>query len=874
MATNSLFNHATPPFPLDTGDTNDTGVSLGVTLKPTVNGNFTSLWVYIGNTNLTGTTGTATLYTGASWADTSTPISTLGQQTFSFRSSAGWQEIVLNSPIAATAGTIYIACIYFPNGHYAANANYFTAEVTSGTLVGLKGTGTPPYDIGNGRYIYGGSPAYPQSKASNNANYWIDVTFDDGSSGGGGSPVSLSIAADNASPNKGASATLTATASDGTNYTYAWSVQRLNGTFGSSTSATTTYTPSAVGRHVIKCVLTASEGTVTKYLTLNVGQATAATSVTLTSTVTDPLNATANGSKTGTITRGGGVRYQQRSLFGHRINFGDPVVNSAGLLQVVDDQPATYATKMYLQRDCLLTAIRYMKRPEASGDYVFAVWQGTNTIPLISQTVPFVADAGGWITIALDAPLQLTASDTVPYVIGYFSPDGKVYYINSTFGSQDVLEYPFYIKYNNGAFGNIEATGWNFTTQLSYPNNWRGHNYMIDPIVEWESDDVVYTGGSEYYQRFSAASNMTYFPIGLWQPLPSTTPQLPALGINTVVTLGQGDFEGGMAAVVNAGINVIPQLEIGAYSTLARIEANPAFNTLVKGYLMADEPDMIAPWKSPSDLQAWYVELRKRDASKLLIFNLGKWVVHNRGFAALPAGADMKTLNSYWRQYGHLTDIISTDFYMEDSRNTEGGLYGLWCNPRMVQRLGDLSDTSRPIWHYVSTAATPDNQPSTDLVYKSVWASLIGGARGIVFFDYTFTSGGSYVTDFSMGTNNAMYTMIQSLTSFIQSIKGALLGPELLSVISSVTSSNTTAGPVGGTYGVPIHYTVRQDSGYTYLFTQSIRPGTTTATFTVPAAANKTITVLQESRTITANSSGVFSDNFASDYAVHLYRWA
>jgi len=869
MAAYSLYDHGTAPT-LDVSDNVDTAVTLGTYMRTASAGSITSVWVYIANANIQGTAGTVAIYVGAGWADS--PNQTLlAQKSVTFQASNGWQEVVLDTPVTTTTNGAYLVSVFYPNGHYVATNNYFTAEVTNGPLTAVKGTSTPPYDLGNGRYAYGSSLTYPINRANTYTNYWMDVTFNDNVVPP--SNLTLSITSDNPSPNKGSVANLTATAGNGTNYTYAWTVERQTGTFGTSTAATTTYTPTSIGRHVIKCVLTATEGSVTKYLTLDVGTSSSASSVNFTSTVTDPLNATANGSKSGTITRGGGVRYQRRSLFGHRLNYGDPIVNPTGIILALDDQPTTYGLKIYLQRNCLFRSMRFMKRPEAAGNYVFGVWQGTNTTPLITKTVQFVVDSGGWITVDFDQPLQLTASDTVPYVFGFCSVDGKVYYINSTFGSQDVLEYPFYIKFNGGNFGNIEGNGYAYGSQLTYPTDWRGHNYMIDPIVEWESDDVVYDGGTEYYQRFAAANDMTDFPIGIWQPLPPTTPQLPALGINTIVTLGQGDFEGGMAAAVAANMHVIPELEPGAYSTLARIEANTAFNALVKGYLLADEPDMVAPWRSPSDLQAWYVELRKRDASKLLIFNLGKWTVFNRGFAMLPTGVNIKDANTYWRQYAHLTDIISTDFYMEDSRNQEGGTYGLWCNPRMVQRLGDLSDNTRPIWHYIATAATPDNQPSTDLVYKSVWASLIGGARGIVFFDYTFTSGGSYVTDFSMATNAGMRSMIQSLTAFIQSIKAALLSAEVPGIVSSVASSNTTSGPVGGTYGVPIHYTVRQAGGATYLLTQSIRPGTTTATFTVPAAANKTITVLQESRTVTADSSGVFTDSFASDYAVHLYRW-
>jgi hypothetical protein len=51
-----------------------------------------------------------------------------------------------------------------------------------------------------------------------------------------------------------------------------------------------------------------------------------------------------------------------------------------------------------------------------------------------------------------------------------------------------------------------------------------------------------------------------------------------------------------------------------------------------------------------------------------------------------------------------------------------------------------------------------------------------------------------------------------------------------------------------------------------------IRPGATTATFTIPSWAGQTLTVIDESRTIAVSGAGVLTDVFAADYTVHLYR--
>lgn len=867
MANYSLYNHGVAPT-LDTGDSVDTALTLGTVFTSSTNGSITSVWVYVGNTNLGGQSGTALVYPGNSWADV--PQTLLSQQAFTYQGTVGWQEVVLSTPVTVTAGQRYMAAAHFPTGHYSSTASYFQAELIVSPLTALAGTSNGMYDIGNGRYIYGASPAYPQNRSSSFTNYWLDVTFSSNTPPPD-SGIGIDLSATNSSPNVASATSLTATASGGTNYGYTWEIESGSGTFGTPSAMTTTYTPSAFGKQIIRCTVTATEGAAVAYITLDVGVALSTTNTSFSATVTDALGLQDSDTQNAAIGRAGTAKYHRRSLLGNRLSFGDPVVNTGGVIQAVDDSPATFSIKIYLQRNCSLLGLRFLKRGEATGDYVFAVWRVGNTSPLVTKTVTFVSDNARWVTINFDVPLALTASDTVPYIFGFYSPDGKLYFIPNGFGSQDVLEYPFYIKFNNGGFNNEEATGYNYGSQLTFPNHWTGGNYCIDPIVEWQADDVVYEGGLEYYKRFSASANTGHFPIAIWQPLAESIPNIGAVGMNTIMVMGQGNFEGGMAATIAAGLDVYPEVAVDDYATLAQIEANPAFSALVRGFLIADEPDMVPPWRSPTYLRNWYIELRKRDASKLILFNLGKWPVINRGFAHLPTGATMKEANNYWRDFAHLSDIVCCDFYMEDSRNLEG-IYGLWCNPRMVKRLGDLSDNSRPIWHIIASAATPDNQPSPDLVYKSTWASLIGGARGLIFFDYTFTNSGAFVSDFSMGSNAPMAAMMQSLTARIQSLKNALLGPEATMDVS-IASSNVTEGPVGGEFGVPIHYAARIDGSNKYLFTQSIRPGTTTATFTVPAAANKTITVIDESRTINANGSGVFTDNFATDYEVHLYQW-
>lgn len=690
--------------------------------------------------------------------------------------------------------------------------------------------------------------------------------------------MDVTVTTTDSTPLENSSPTLTATPTGATSPTYVWSVLRGTGTFGSASSASTTYTPTALGKQYLKCTVTANEGTAYGYISLDIKSADAVSSGTLTATVTDPLSAVANATKNVTITRGGTVKRQQRSLYGSRLSFGDSVTNLRPLLDpVANNQATTVVVRTYMLRDCLLTRIRFFKAPASAGTHTVVVWQLGNTTPLATQDVNLVVDDGSWVEVVLNEPVALTASTTVPYLIGYFTPTGDVMRSDWVYGSQDIVEYPFHILSNGGNYGNVEGTGWSYGATPTYPGAWQGHSYYIDPVVEWDADDAVYEGGIEYYQRFSAFAPVVSggkFPIAIWQPLPNSMAGFKSIGMNIAATLGGGDIQASITAAISANMFVMPQFNFtGSWSNIGIEKANSAFDALICGYILMDEPDMTSPWVSPTDLQAQLVEARKREPGKLIWVNLGKWAMINRGFSALPTGAGMVSWNDSWKQYAHLSDIASCDFYMEDSANW-GDSFGLWCNQRMIRRLHDLCDNSRPVWQYIATTAAPGNEPTPALVYSSVWMSLIAGARGLGFFDHQFTANGTWVTDFAMNNYPAMKTMMTSLLSLIQSLAGPLLAPEATDVAVNVASSNTTAAIVGATYGVPIHYTVRHDSGYTYLFTQSIRPGTTTGTFTIPAAANKTITVLNESRTVSANGSGVFTDNYTADYQVHLYRWS
>jgi hypothetical protein len=72
--------------------------------------------------------------------------------TFTNESAYGWQEADVSSPIAATAGTTYVASYFGPNGGYSVTpAGFASAGTTNGPLTAPQSSAVSG---GNGVYNY------------------------------------------------------------------------------------------------------------------------------------------------------------------------------------------------------------------------------------------------------------------------------------------------------------------------------------------------------------------------------------------------------------------------------------------------------------------------------------------------------------------------------------------------------------------------------------------------------------------------------------------------------------------------------------------------------------------------------------------------
>jgi hypothetical protein len=154
----SVFTNQIPASGLFT----DLAVTLGMRFQSSVAGSINGAKFY----KVAGMTGT---HTGVLYDNTGVVIRTV---VFTGETASGWQTMNFATPFTAVPGTTYVIAVYFADGHYLADHNYFTAPVNNGVLTALQ-DGTP--DL-NGIFTYGGAPAFPTS-GNVSSNYWVDINF-------------------------------------------------------------------------------------------------------------------------------------------------------------------------------------------------------------------------------------------------------------------------------------------------------------------------------------------------------------------------------------------------------------------------------------------------------------------------------------------------------------------------------------------------------------------------------------------------------------------------------------------------------------------------------------------------------------------------
>lgn len=586
----------------------------------------------------------------------------------------------------------------------------------------------------------------------------------------------------------------------------------------------------------------------------------------VTGTATDPLGVTATDAHSVSLS-GSTVRTVRRSMWEDRtslssMQFNDSTLGPGFIKEGLSNE---FGVGFDVERNVKILGANIYKAPACSGTVTVTLWTGGGTA-LASTVVNWTADAGGWREILFASPVEIAAGS--PYVMSYFSPNGESAQNAWVYNDMDYYEYPFHvprlIETANGKTGAARVASQTESAH-KFPTLSTATNYYVDPIASWI--ETTPASGPGYFNQFPNGGSSFGFPVGVFFADPEFLVDYASIGVNTAcgIPISRPDYR---APILASGMDIYASTDVGTVNP-ELVQADPALGARVKGYFIHDEPDMVHNGAPPEALWADLQDIRRIDSTRPIVLNLGKWPAQSISYQWWPVGATVQETTANWRAYAEVPDVISCDWYTI----TGVARTGIWCYPKMIQKMRQLSHGRLPVWGYVETCPTEGSNPNPDQVKRATWACLIAGANGIVFFDHRFASV-EFTQDFaSLLHTPDMRQGVTELCAEIQSVSGPLNAAPL-DLVTNVSSSNVTAGPMGGTYGVPIHQTSRSSGAFRYVFAQAIRPGNTTGTFTVPAAAGKTITVLGESRTLSANGSGVFTDDFDNgDYTYHLYRW-
>jgi hypothetical protein len=356
----TLYDDDAQPAVLE--DSDRSSVTLGTRFSATVDGFVTAIRFYKGPNN-TG------VHTGTLWSAGGTQLAT---GTFSGATSAGWQTLVLDEPVAITRNTEYVASYRAPGGRYSATPGGFMSMSRSPLVVAT----------GSGAYTYGSG--FPSAISS--TSYLVDVVFER-------APAPLTVVGQ--APASGATMvrrTSTVVLELSTPLAPGWGMSvtssgiAVPGSAALSDDGTRlTFTPSGL----------LPDGGI---VTVNV-------------TGLRSTEGVALANQAWSFTTRSGEPPTEQTLFGSQ----QPAQAAAD-----DSSPVEVGVSFVPSKDGQVTGIRFYKGTGNTGIHRGTLWSAAG-VKLAEVT--FVGEtASGWQTAMLASPVRLTAGTT--YVVSYHAPNG------------------------------------------------------------------------------------------------------------------------------------------------------------------------------------------------------------------------------------------------------------------------------------------------------------------------------------------------------------------------------------------------------------------------------------------------------------------
>jgi hypothetical protein len=365
-------------------------------------------------------------------------------------------------------------------------------------------------------------------------------------------------------------------------------------------------------------------------------------------------------------------------------------------------------------------------------------------------------------------------------------------------------------------------------------------------------------GGTNYWSKFTGPTFPTspsFFPIGVWYEGTSTADQVAfdsATGLNTYMRL----ITDSRLDLIRAG---------GMFACLHPDDLSmPNRGTETTSYMTEDEPDMIPGWwGAPTAQQMTDEQNRLAGLPKD-----GRPVYANVGLGILSCDDGDADAQKYVR----LHDFISADqyFYTEstyemcrtigqgtnrltDEQARRGRNYGI-----VVERMRAFMGYTKPVWGFVEAGA-PSSSTGIEItpaqIRAAIWHCIIGGARGILFFNHSFSGANQSQHVLREAHYAPVRAQVQAETAIIRQLTPALNGPDALGLVTASTGVKAAAKWNGG---APVVIAGNTD--------HTARTGT----FTL-AGLWSSVTVVGENRTIPV-AGGTFTDSFPAETTIHVYQ--
>lgn len=200
-------------------------------------------------------------------------------------------------------------------------------------------------------------------------------------------------------------------------------------------------------------------------------------------------------------------------------------------------------------------------------------------------------------------------------------------------------------------------------------------------------------------------------------------------------------------------------------------------------------------------------------------------------------------------------------------------------NITRIAQLEAASGQSKPIIADIETGCLSAGQCTTPAATRAAaWQAIIAGARGIMWFQQSFAGPCADSTTFYDGSNPSsklydcqqtpgvtVHDVVQNISAVnheIASLNSVLLAPFAENYVSAGRAD--------------VSVMAKDSNGTFYVFAASgkpasLPPSNQSVTFKLPDDYTGKVTVVDEDRTLKA-VNGVFTDRFANEDTVHIYR--